>query len=64
MEIGSFIELDLNDSGEYHSGDLNRARLNAARAGIYHSCRLYHCSTVYIPYYLCPTVKAFLLKRV
>ena len=63
MEIGSFIGLDLRDSGEYYNQEDNIARLNSARAGIYHACKLYGCHSVYIPYYLCPTVKEFLNKK-
>jgi hypothetical protein len=63
MEIGSFIDLDIRDSGEYYKGKKNIARLNSARAGIYHACRLYQCSSIYIPYYLCPIVKIFLIER-
>lgn len=63
LEIGSFIGLDLRDSGEYYSGNINIARLNSARAGIFHACKLYGCNSIYIPYYLCPTVKRFLLKN-
>ena len=63
MEIGSFIELDLRDSGEYFDCESNMARLNSGRSGIYHSARLLGCSIVYLPYYLCPTVKAFLYKK-
>lgn len=62
-EIGSFIGLDLRNSGEFYDGDANVTRLNSARAGIYHSCRLYGCKSVHIPYYLCPTVKQFLLDH-
>lgn len=63
MEIGSFIGLDLKDTGEYFQQKKNIARLNSARAGIYHACQVLGCSSVYIPYYLCPTVKIFLLKN-
>jgi hypothetical protein len=62
-EIGSFIELDLRNTGEYYSGNSNIVRLNSARAGIYHACRLFNCTSVYIPYYLCPTVKEFLTRK-
>jgi hypothetical protein len=62
-EIGSFIGLDLRDSGEYFQSELNKVRINSARAGIYHSCRLLDCNSIFIPYYLCPTVKRFLLKK-
>lgn len=60
MEIGSFIGLDLRNTGEYYGGERNIARLNSARAGIYHSCKLYNCESIHIPHYLCPTVKRFL----
>lgn len=62
-EIGSFISLDLKDSGEFYNSEINIARLNSARAGIYHSCRLYNCNSIYVPYYLCPAVKLFLTKN-
>lgn len=60
MEIGSFLPLDLRSSGEYYKGESDIARFNSARAGIYHACRLYNCKSIYIPYYLCATVKEFL----
>ena len=63
MEIGSFIRLDLKDTGEYYKEGTNIARLNIGRAGIFHACRLYNCKSVYLPYYLCPTVKRFLFKN-
>lgn len=59
MEIGSFIELDLKNSGEYYSG-VNTIRLNSARAGIYHACLLYNVHKIYVPYYQCETVSVFL----
>jgi hypothetical protein len=65
MEIGSFIELDLPNTGEYHEVDyeLNVARLNAARAGVYHALKLYGLNEIYLPYYLCPSVKKFLVSK-
>lgn len=63
MEIGSFIGLDIRDSGEYYHSKINIARLNSARAGIYHACKLNGCNSIHIPYYLCPTVQKFLLKK-
>lgn len=62
-EIGSFIELDLRNTGEFFFGKKDIARLNTARAGIYHSLRLLECETIYLPYYLCPTVRNFLLRK-
>jgi hypothetical protein len=63
MEIGSFIELDLRTTGEYYSGTTNIAKLNSGRTGIFHACRLLGCSSVYIPYYLCPSVRKFLSSK-
>jgi hypothetical protein len=62
MEIGSFLELDLRDTGEYYSGS-DVVRLNAARAGIYHACKLYGVNKIYVPYYQCPTVSEFLTRH-
>ncbi len=60
MEIGSFIGLDLEGTQEYYNNELDMARLNSARSGIYHACGLYGCHTVYIPFYLCPSVNKYL----
>ena len=62
MEIGSYIELDLRSTGEYYDG-VNMARLNTARAGIYHCLNIIHCNTIYLPYYECFTVRNFLLNK-
>ncbi|MBE0675148.1 MAG: hypothetical protein IH591_10840 [Bacteroidales bacterium] len=63
MEIGSFLGLDLINSGEYYDEPLIIARLNSARAGIYHACRIYGCTSIHVPYYLCPTVEKFLIQN-
>ncbi len=63
MEIGSFIELDIENTGEYFPDDENVARLNSARAGIYHALQLMGCEKIYMPYYQCPTVNDFLQKK-
>ncbi len=63
MEIGSFLELDIKQSGEFYSGSENIARLNSARSGIYHALRLYGCSIIYLPHYLCPSVNLFLSRK-
>ncbi len=62
METGSFLELDLRQSGEYFQAP-DITRLNAARAGIYHAMRIYGFRKIYIPYYQCPTVSAFLKSK-
>ena len=67
MEIGSFIELQLNKGKEFYSGefyaDMQIARLNSGRTGIYHAAACLACKTVYLPYYLCETVRLFLQKK-
>jgi hypothetical protein len=63
MEFGSFIELDLRNTGEYYRYDTDIARLNAARTSIYHATRLLNCSTIYLPYYLCSVVRDFLKRK-
>lgn len=61
-EIGSFLELSFLSGLEYYKGN-HVARLNSARAGIYHAVRMLNCHTVYLPYYQCETVREFLLKK-
>jgi len=62
IEIGSFLELDIRTSGEYYSNH-EIARLNTARAGIFHAMKLLETDTLYLPYYMCPSVKSFLSKK-
>ena len=62
MEIGSFLELDLRDTGELFNGS-EVCRLNLNRAGIYHCCRLLNVNKVLLPYYECFTVRNFLLGK-
>lgn len=61
-EIGSFIELEFKNTGEYHCGE-NVIRLNSGRSGIFHAARILECETVWLPYYQCETVRNFLLKK-
>lgn len=61
-EIGSFIEMQFPNTGEYYKGD-NVARLNTGRAAIYHAFRLTGCKTLWLPYYLCLSVQEFLKKK-
>lgn len=63
MEIGSFLELDLRDTGEYYQGNSYIARLNTGRCSIFHALNILDISTIQLPYYLCPTVKNFLTKK-
>ena len=62
MEIGSFIELEFQKGMEYYSGD-SIARLNCARAGVYHALRVMNIDTIHLPYYQCDTVRGFLNKK-
>lgn len=62
MEVGSFIQLDLLNTKAYYTGS-NVVQLNSARAGIFHACTIYNVSKVYIPYYQCPSVSAFLKNK-
>ena len=63
MEIGSFIELQLDKGLEYYKGDKNIARLNTGRAAIYHAFRLTCCNSIWVPVYQCDTVRSFLFKK-
>lgn len=63
MEIGSFIELQFPKGLEFYKGDTNIARLNTARAAIWHSFRLTGCETIWIPYYQCDSVRTFLNRK-
>lgn len=62
MEIGSFIELQLPKGNELYQGD-SVVRLNTGRAAIWHSFRLTGAKRLWLPYYLCESVKEFLQKK-
>ena len=62
-EIGSFIELELPKGREWYAGEVDVARLNTGRAAIWHALRLTGCSTIWIPYYQCESVREFLQKK-
>ncbi|SDF15410.1 hypothetical protein [Sporomusa acidovorans] len=62
MEIGSFIEMEFPRQNEYYSGP-GIARLNSGRAGIFHAARVLECSTVFLPFYQCDTVRDFLVRK-
>ncbi|MEG1887033.1 MAG: hypothetical protein RR177_02805 [Oscillospiraceae bacterium] len=63
MEIGSFLELHLNQGMEYYKGQENTARLNSGRAAIFHAIKVLGCNTVWLPFYQCDTVRDFLSKK-
>ena len=60
MEIGSFLELELRETGEYYNEGKDVAGLNTGRSGILHSLRILRIEKIHLPIYLCPTVKDFL----
>ena len=62
-EIGSFIELQFPKGLEYYKGDKNIARLNTGRAAIWYAFRLLGCKSIWLPYYQCDTVRAFLRRK-
>ena len=62
-EIGSFIELQFPKGLEYYKGDKSIARLNTGRAAIWHAFRVLGCESIWIPYYQCDTVRAFLGRK-
>jgi hypothetical protein len=52
-EIGGFLELELNNKGEYHS---NALRLNSGRSCLLYILRAQKPSKVYVPYYCCNSI--------
>ncbi len=63
MEIGSFIELQFATGQEYYPGHRGIARLNSGRAAIWHAMRVLECSTIWLPYYQCDSVRTFLKRK-
>ena len=63
MEIGSFLELQFPKGKEYYYRADRIARLNTGRAAIWHAFRVTGCSTIWLPYYQCDSVREFLQKK-
>ena len=64
MEIGGYLPIELNTGEEYYNYDNNSLiRLNSARNAILLAIRDGGYSKVYIPLYLCPSVKDALKSR-
>lgn len=61
-EYGSFFELDLRKGNEFYK-DAPIKRLNTARCGIYYVLRLLGLNRIILPYYLCPSVRDYLLTK-
>ncbi|MBR4727342.1 MAG: hypothetical protein IK080_05570 [Clostridia bacterium] len=63
MEIGSFLPLAFASGNEYYRGTAGVARLNTGRAAIWHAFRVTGCAALWLPYYQCDTVRAFLERK-
>ena len=65
MEIGSFIELQLPQAGEWFDSISEKriARLNSGRAAIYYALSLTGCKELWVPYYQCESVRDFLSRK-
>ena len=57
MEIGSFIELQLPKGRELYKGEMDIARLNTGRMGIWHAFRVTGCKRIWIPIYQCDSIR-------
>lgn len=57
MEIGSFLELQLPKGREFYNQDINIARLNTGRMGIWHAFRVTGCKRIWIPIYQCDSIR-------
>lgn len=61
MEYGSFLPFDMGTSKEYYEGE-EVVSLNCARYGIIYSILDAEYKKLYIPFYMCPTVKEALVN--
>lgn len=57
MEIGSFLELQLPKGRELYKGDINIARLNTGRMGLWHAFRVTRCKRIWLPVYQCDSIR-------
>lgn len=63
MEVGGFIEMQFPKGREYYKDDKNIARLNSGRMGIWHAFRVTGCKRIWIPIYLCDSVRRTFEKK-
>lgn len=63
MEIGSFLELQLPKGCELYNQEINIARLNTGRMGIWHAFRVTGCKRIWIPIYQCDSIRETLKKK-
>ncbi len=63
MELGGFLEMQFAKGREYYKGDIDIARLNNGRMGIWHSFRITGCKRIWIPVYLCDSIRNTFKKK-
>ena len=63
MEIGSFLEFQLPKGREIYKQEIDIARLNTARMGIWHAFRLTGCKRIWIPIYQCDSIRETFEKK-
>lgn len=63
MEIGSFIELQLPKGREFYNQEIDIARLNTGRMGIWHAFRLTGSQRIWIPVYQCDSIRETFEKK-
>lgn len=63
MEIGSFLELQLPKGREWYKGEIDIARLNTGRMGIWHAFRVTGCKRIWIPIYQCDSIRETFEKK-
>lgn len=63
MEIGSFLELQLPKHREFYNQEVNIARLNTGRMGIWHAFRMTECKRIWIPIYQCDSIRETFEKK-
>ena len=63
MEIGSFLELQLPKGRERYNQEMDIARLNTGRMGIWHAFRVTGCKCIWIPIYQCDSIRETFEKK-
>lgn len=63
MEIGSFLELQLPKGRELYNQEIDIARLNTGRMGIWHAFRVTGCKRIWIPIYQCDSIRETFGKK-
>lgn len=63
LEMGGCLPLEFLQTKNDPFQKYSKLELNSGRACFYEAVIRYGAETVYLPFYLCPTVKAFFLKQ-